>query len=79
LDIPELDPDRAFSWSPGLFAARAAVLEELGRLDEAQQWQRRAEVAAEALGAVDADLEVIEVDEIDEIDEASSPVEEVTD
>ena len=79
LDIPELDPDRAFSWSPGLFAARAAVLEELGRLDEAQQWQRRAEVAAEAIGAVDADLEVIEVDEIDEIDEASSPVEEVTD
>ncbi|MDC7803078.1 hypothetical protein PP359_04040 [Sphingomonas sp. BLCC-B65] len=79
LDIPELDPDRAFSWSPGLFAARAAVLEELGRLDEAQQWQRRAEVAADALGAVDADLEVIEVDEIDEIEEAAPPVEEATD
>jgi hypothetical protein len=46
---------------------RAAVLEELGRVDEAQQWQRRAEVAAEALGAVDADLEVIEIDEIEEI------------
>ena len=67
LDIPELDPDRAFTWSPGLFAARAAVLEELGRLDEAQQWQRRADVAAEALGAVDADLEVIEIDEVEEI------------
>jgi len=79
LDIPELDPDRAFSWSPGLFAARAAVLEELGRLDEAQQWQRRAEVAADALGAVDADLEVIEIDEIDEIEEAAPPVEEATD
>ena len=23
LEIPELDPDRAFEWSPGLFAARA--------------------------------------------------------
>ena len=29
-------------------AARAAVLEELGREDEAAQWQRRAEVAAKA-------------------------------
>src|SRR5690606_32160284 len=25
LEIPELDPDRAFEWSPALFAARAAV------------------------------------------------------
>ena len=53
LDIPELDPDRAFEWSPGLFAARATVLEELGRDDEAAEWRRRAEVAAEALGATD--------------------------
>ena len=67
LDIPELDPDRAFSWSPGLFAARAAVLEELGRGEDAAQWQRRAEIAAEALGALDADLEVIEIDEVEEI------------
>ncbi len=67
LDIPELDPDRAFSWSPGLFAARAAVLEELGRDDEAQQWQERAEVAAQALGADDADREVLEIDEIEEL------------
>jgi len=49
LDIPELDPDRAFEWSPGLFAARATVLEELGRDDEAALWRRRAEVAAAAL------------------------------
>ena len=67
LDIPELDPDRAFSWSPGLFAARAAVLEELGRADEAALWQRRAEIAEDALGAVDAALEVVEIDEIQEI------------
>ncbi len=65
LDIPELDPDRAFSWSPGLFAARAAVLEELGRLDEAAQWQRRADIAEDALGA--GDLEVLEIDEVEEI------------
>lgn len=68
LDIPELDPDRAYSWSPALFAARAAVLEELGRDDEAMQWQRRAEIAAAALGDVDADREMIEIDEIEEIE-----------
>ena len=49
LDIPELDPDRAFEWSPSLFAARATVLEELGRDDEAEEWHRRAEVAEDAL------------------------------
>ncbi len=66
LDIPELDPDRAFSWSPALFAARAAVLEDLGRSEEATLWQRRALVAEEALGATDADRELIVVDDIDE-------------
>lgn len=64
LDIPELDPDRAFEWSPALFAARAAVLEELGRTDEAALWQRRADIAAEALhdtsGAAGLETIVIE-------------------
>ncbi|MBN9176918.1 MAG: hypothetical protein J0I43_06080 [Microbacterium sp.] len=68
LDIPELDPERAFRWSPGLFAARAAVLEELGRVDEAAEWQHRAVIAEEALDAVDADLETLEIDEIEELD-----------
>ncbi len=71
LDIPEADPDRAFEWSPALFSARAAVLEELGRDDEAAQWERRAEIAAEALDAAAgvADREVIVVEEIDVIDD----------
>lgn len=76
LDIPELDPDRAFSWSPGLFAARAAVLEELGRGAEAQEWQRRAEIAADALDAVDADRETLVIEEIEEI-EVVDDVEEI--
>lgn len=50
LQIPELDPDRAFEWSPALFAAHAAVLEDLGRDDEAAFWAERADVAADALG-----------------------------
>lgn len=64
LDIPELDPDRAFEWSPSLFAAQAIVLEELGRDDEAAQWRRRAIVAAtaldEALGGAPDEVVIIE-------------------
>jgi len=49
LDIPEDDPNKAFEWSAGLFAARAAVLEDLGRSDEAAEWAHRAEIAADAV------------------------------
>ncbi|MFF2485656.1 primosomal protein [Microbacterium sp. NPDC058062] len=70
LDIPELDPDRAFEWSPSLFAARAAVLEELGRTDEAAQWQHRAVIAADAIDAASGlgDLETVFVEEVIEED-----------
>lgn len=64
LDIPELDPNRAFEWSPALFSARAVVLEDLGRLDEAAQWHHRAEVAAEALHGETAAGDMIVVEEI---------------
>ena len=71
LEIPEADPNRAFEWSPALFSARAAVLEELEREDEAAEWFRRAEIAADALDAAAgvADREVIVVEEIDVIDD----------
>lgn len=72
LQIPQLDPDVAFAWSPALFDAYAVVLEELGRSDEAQQWWDRSERASEALDADHADsngedetVEVIEVIEED--------------
>lgn len=60
LEIPELNPDLAFEWSPALFAARAAVLEDLGRADEAAFWHERAEVASAALGHGDDDEVIIE-------------------
>ncbi len=60
LEIPELDPDVAFDWSPALFSARAAVLEDLGRSEEAEFWQERAEVASAALGHGEDDEIVIE-------------------
>ncbi|KJL27477.1 primosomal protein [Microbacterium oxydans] len=63
LEIPELDPDRAFEWSPSLFAARAAVLEDLGRNEEAEFWAHRAEVAAQALGVDEAGDEEIFIED----------------
>jgi hypothetical protein len=77
LQIPQLDPGTAFSYSPGLFDAYAAVLEELGRTDEAEEWYARAEVAADALDD-DEDDEVIEVveEELDEEADAASGSEE---
>ncbi|HKT56043.1 MAG TPA: hypothetical protein VJR25_04660 [Microbacterium sp.] len=89
LDIPELDPDRAFEWSPALFLARATVLEELGRDDEAAEWHRRADIAAEALDAAagvgedetivveeleDDTDETDETDDADELDEADEMI-----
>ena len=64
LEIPELDPTRAFSYSPELFAAYGAVLEELGRDAEAQQWFERAERAESALNSRLAESDQLEVLEI---------------
>ncbi len=74
LEIPELNPQRAFSWSPELFGAYAAVLEDLGRDDEAREWYGHADRAAGALqdhlGSLD-ELEVFEIHEShEEIDAA---------
>ncbi|MGN6273061.1 MAG: hypothetical protein ACTHMQ_08205 [Protaetiibacter sp.] len=51
LEIPQLDPEVAFSYSPALFDAYATVLEELGRTAEAEEWWQRSERASEALEA----------------------------
>jgi hypothetical protein len=71
LQVPELDPHRAFEWSPGLFAAQAEVLEELQRADEASVWRKRADVASAALAerSGEDEAETIEVFEILEIDD----------
>ena len=49
LQIPQLDPETAFSYSPALFESYASVLEELGRDEEAEEWYGRADAAADAL------------------------------
>jgi hypothetical protein len=65
LQIPQLDPDRAFDWSPALFDAYATVLEELGRDADAAEWFARSEAASDALEtAADPDggdvIEIVE-------------------
>ncbi|WP_439692712.1 hypothetical protein ACRQ4B_00175 [Curtobacterium sp. SP.BCo] len=71
LEIPQLDPSRAYTWSPALYSAYAATLEELGRQDEADEWWARVDRAAEALAeaadenaweTVDVVEETVEVD-----------------
>ncbi|HXH35268.1 MAG TPA: hypothetical protein VNJ54_12805 [Plantibacter sp.] len=57
LEIPQLDPKRAFTWSPALFEAYAETLDILGREDEATVWHDRATIAAEALDQSAADDE----------------------
>ncbi len=63
LQIPQLDPERAFEWSPELFDAYATVLEELGRDDEAEQWWQRSDRASIALerAALPDGEEIVEV------------------
>lgn len=63
LQIPQLDPNTAFAWSPALFDAYAAVLEDLGRQVEAEEWWQRSERASEAMDAGDRkpDDDVVEI------------------
>lgn len=73
LQIPQLDPDTAFPWSPALFDAYAAVLEDLGRNEEAEAWFTRSDRATAALSsgdeADDVEIEVFEEVGEEEIDD----------
>jgi hypothetical protein len=61
LEIAQLDPSTAFSYSSALFAAYGIVLEELGRTDEAEVWFSRADVAEDALSQGDPEDDEVEV------------------
>ncbi|GAB3276005.1 hypothetical protein GCM10027449_15230 [Sinomonas notoginsengisoli] len=50
LEIPQLDINRAFSFSPRLFEAYADALSAAGRAPEAAKWYRQIGVAEKALG-----------------------------
>lgn len=73
LQIAQLNPSTAYSWSPVLFDAYATVLEELGREDEAEEWWQRSDRASEALdGALSGEEDTIDVVEEDEEADAVS-------
>jgi hypothetical protein len=69
LEIPQLDLNRAFSYSPRLFSAYADALENLGRDEEAATWRKQISVAEEALGTGEfAEPDIIDLGEDDETD-----------
>ena len=62
LEIPQLDINRAFSYSPRLFRAYADALSAVGREAEAGKWQKQATVAEKALGqGVDEEPDIIDL------------------
>jgi hypothetical protein len=73
LRIPQLDPERAYSWSPDLFDAYATVLDDLGREAEAEEWWQRSDRATIALerAAIPDGEEVVEVIEEEQPDAAA--------
>lgn len=81
LEVPELNPKKAYSWSPDLFGAYATVLEDLGRESESKEWYARSSRAAAALqdhyGSQDT-LEVMEIIEHEGLENDDDPVGEST-
>jgi len=79
LQIPQLDPERAFEWSPALFDAYATVLEELGHEEEAEQWWQRSDRATIALdqAAIPDGEDTVEI--IEELGDESESADEGTD
>ena len=79
LHIPQLDPNTAFPWSPALFDAYAAVLEDLGRVVEAEQWWERSDRAADAIDEgnrepEDDEIEIVEEDRgADDVHDTEGP------
>ncbi len=67
LEIPQLDKNRAFSYSPRLFRAYADALELAGRGNEAEPWRRQALLAESVLGIGEfAEPEIMDLGEDDE-------------
>ncbi|MSS00355.1 hypothetical protein FYJ28_16245 [Arthrobacter sp. BL-252-APC-1A] len=67
LEIPQLDKNRAFSYSPRLFRAYADALELAGRGSEAEPWRRQALLAESVLGLGEfAEPEIMDLGEDDE-------------
>ncbi|APF41695.1 hypothetical protein BHE16_03700 [Neomicrococcus aestuarii] len=69
LEIPQLDINRAFSFSPRLFEAYADVLEKADRAEDAVKWRNQIKVAESALGM--GEFEEPEIVDLIEDDDAA--------
>lgn len=78
LEIPQLNPRRAFFYSPRLFTAYADVLEALGQPQEAAKFARLAVVAEAALGQGQfAEPEIVEIEVLPDGPEEGIALDEV--
>ncbi len=78
LEIPELDINRAYPFSPRLYAAYSELLEALGRDEQAQRWRHQVSVAERALGTgAFEDPEILDFDEEDEDEQLMPRVKDV--
>lgn len=75
LQIPTLDMNRAFIFSPRLFELYADTLEATGQAEEAAAWRARIPIAMEALGLNDVEPEIVDLVEDDD-DSAEGEVKE---
>ncbi len=67
LEIPELNLNRAYPFSPRLYAAYAEVLHALGQDEEARKWSAQIPVAENALGTgAFEEPEILDFDDEDE-------------
>ncbi len=64
LDIPQLNPEVAFSYSPALFDSYATILDLMGKDEEAARWGHLANRAADALAAAQGDDDEVVVVEV---------------
>lgn len=70
LEIPQLDINRAFSFSPRLFEAYGDALTAAGRAQEASKWYRQIGVAESALGVGEfEDPDILDLGEDEEREE----------
>lgn len=75
LQIPQLDRNRGFSYSPRLFRAYAQALRTVGREREAAAWQRQATVAEAALGiGAFSEPEIVDLGDDIDLDDAARTV-----
>jgi len=64
LEIPQLNPDLAYSYSPALFDSYATILSLMGKEEDAEKWGELANRAAQALESVgdDGEHEIVVVE-----------------